>query len=292
MKGVGNGASGCEIETFIEIDTPAVQMGIAVDVSGTTKSTVPTKFAFDYPVYLQNNTEYALVLETDSVEYEVWASRLGEIDISTSTVITTQPSLGSVYRSQNVDNWTEDIFEDLKFNFYRAEFDISRPAEFLATNRKLGYELLNSNPFETNASSNTNATSKLFKNNNSIIKVKHRDNGFEDSGKSYVFYRSAEETAGITANILNNTLFKVTNSGIDIYNITSSSKAAGNNLGGGDTVYASFNRKFEILYPQIHYLTMTGTKLETFVKTTNIIPTDSKTTNYTSYSQTDYEKHF
>ena len=292
VKGVGNGASGCEIETFIEIDTPAVQMGVATDTTGVTNSTIPTRFAFDYPVYLQNNTEYALVLETDSVEYEVWASRLGEIDISTSTVITTQPSLGSVYRSQNVDNWTEDIFEDLKFNFYRAEFDISRPAEFLATNRKLGYELLTSNPFETNASSNTNATSKLFKNNNSIIKVRHRDNGFEDSGKSYVFYRSAQETAGITADILNNTLFKVTNSGVDVYNITSTSKAAGNDLGGGDSVYATFNRKFEILYPQIHYLTMTGTKLETYVKTTNIIPVDSTTTNYTSYSQTDYEKTF
>lgn len=292
VKGVGNGASGCQIETFIEIDTPAVQMGVSTDVVGKTNSTIPTKFAFDYPVYLQNNTEYALVIETDSVDYEVWASRLGEIDISTSTVITTQPSLGSVYRSQNVDNWTEDIFEDLKFDFYRAEFDISRPAEFLATNTNLGYELLNSNPFETNASSNTNATSKLFKNNNSIIKVRHRDSGFEDSGKSYVFYRSAQETAGITADTLNNTLFKITNSGIDVYNITSTTKAAGNALGGGDTVYATYNRKFEILYPQVHYLTVSGTKLETYVKTTNIIPVDSTTTNYTSYSQSDYEKTF
>ena len=292
VKGVGNGAGGCEIETFIEIDTPAVQMGVAIDTDGVTKSTVPTKFVFDYPIYLQNDTEYALALETDSVDYEVWASRLGDIDIATSTVITTQPSLGSVYRSQNIDNWSEDIFEDLKFKMYRAEFNITRPAELLLTNKNLGYELLNSNPFETNASSNTNATSKLFKNNNSIIKVNHRDNGFEDSGKSYVFYRSAQETSGITADILNNTLFKITNSGIDTYNITSLSKAAGNALGGGSTVYATYNRKFEVLYPQVHYLTVTGTTLETSVKTTNIIPVDSTTTNYVSYSQTDFEKTF
>jgi hypothetical protein len=292
VKGVGNGAGGCEIETFIELDTPAVQMGVATDSIGVTNSTTPTRFEFDYPIYLQNDTEYALALETDSIDYEIWASRLGDIDVSTSTVITTQPSLGSVYRSQNIDSWTEDIFEDLKFKMYRAEFDISRQAEVLITNKKLGYELLESNPFETNASSNTNATSKLFKSNNSILKVKHRDNGFEDSGKSYVFYRSANETAGITADILNNTLFKITNSGVDSYNITSLSKAAGNALGGGDTVYATYNRKYEVLYPQIHYLTSTGTTLNTFVKTTNIIPVDSSTTNYTSYSQTDFEKTF
>ena len=292
VKGVGNGAGGCEIETFIEIDTPAVQMGVATDTTGITNSTIPTHFAFDYPVYLQNDTEYAMAIETDSVDYKLWASRLGEVDIATSTVITTQPSLGSVYRSQNVDDWTEDIFEDLKFKLYRAEFNITRPAELLLTNENLGYELLNVDPFETNAGSNTNATSKLFKNNNSILKVRHRDNGFEDSGKSYVFYRSAKEVAGITSNILNNTLFKITNSGIDTYNITSTSKAAGNSFGGGNGVYATFNRKFEVLYPQIHYLTLTGTKLETFVKTTNIIPVDSNTTNYTSYSQVDYEKTF
>lgn len=66
-------------------------MGVATDRDGVTNSTVPTNFEFDYPVYLQNDTEYALALETDSVDYEVWASRLGEVDIATSTVITTQP---------------------------------------------------------------------------------------------------------------------------------------------------------------------------------------------------------
>ena len=44
----------------------------------------------------------------------------------------------------------------------------------------------------------TNSTSKLFKNNNSIVKVNHRDHGFEDSGDSYVFYRTALETGGVT----------------------------------------------------------------------------------------------
>ena len=292
VKGVGNGAGGCQIQTFIEIDTPAVRMGVATDSTGVTQSTTPTHFAFDYPVYLQNDSEYALVVETDSTDYKLWASKLGETDIATSTVITTQPSLGSVYKSQNTESWTEDIFEDLKFTMYRAEFDISRQAELLLKNESLGYELLDNNPFETNASANTQATSKLFRNNNAIIKVSHRDNGFEDGGKSFVFYRTAQPTGGITADILNNNLFEISNSGVDTYNIRSTSNASSNAFGGGTQVYASYNRKFETLYPQVNYLSFTATKLENYVKTTNVIPVDSNTTNYTSYSQSEYEKTF
>ena len=292
IRGIGNGAGGCVVETVLEIDTPAVRMGVATDNENTTQSTVPTHFEFDHPVYLQNNTEYAMAIETDSVDYDLWASRLGEIDISTSTVITTQPSLGSVYRSQNVDNWTEDNFEDIKFRLYRAEFVTNRSAEILLKNENLGYELLNTNPFETNSSSSTNATAKLFRSNNSVVKVNHRDHGFEDSENSYVFFRTADATGGITADVLNNTLFEVKNSGVDTYTITSPTKASGNSFGGGNEVYASFNRKFETLYPQVRYLTFADTKIETMVKTTNVVPVDSNTTNYTSYSQSEYEKTF
>ena len=291
IKGVGNGAGGCVVETFIEIDTPAVRMGVATDFDGLTESTTPTHFAFDYPVYLENDSEYALVIETDSTDYELWTSKLGETDLSTSTVITTQPSLGSLYKSQNTENWTEDLDQDLKFSMYRAEFDISRPSELLLQNTNLGYELIDMNPFETNATSSSIATSTLFRNNNSIVKVSHRDNGFETSGKSYVFYRGATETGGVTSESLNTNLYKVSNSGIDTYNIVSETKAS-QSISGGGHVYATYNRKFETLYPQVHYLTVSGTKLDTSVKTTNIVPVDSSTTNYTSYSQTEYEKTF
>ena len=292
IRGVGNGAGGCIIETEIEIDTPAVRMGVAVDSEGLTNSTVPTHFEFEHPVYLQNDTEYALAVETDSVDYEMWVSRLGETDIATSTVITTQPSLGSVYRSQNTENWTEDNFEDIKFTMYRAEFDISRTAELLLTNEDLGYELLEKNPFVTSANANTNATSNLFRNNNKIVRVNHRDHGFETLGDSYVFYRTAQETGGITSDVLNNTLFQISNSGIDTYDITSSIAAGGNITGGGDTVYASYNRKYETLYPQLQYLTFSGTKLESMVKTTNVIAVDASKVNFDSYDQSDYEKTF
>ena len=291
IKGVGNGAGGCVVETFIEIDTPAVRMGVATDFEGLTESTTPTHFAFDYPVYLENDSEYALVVETDSTDYELWASSLGATDLATSTVITTQPSLGSLYKSQNTDTWTEDLDQDLKFKLYRAEFDNSRPCELLLKNVSLGYELLEKDPIETDATSASIATSQLFKNNNSIIKINHRDNGFEDSGNSYVFFRGADEAGGIPSETYNTNLFRVANAGVDSYTIRTITNASRSSVSGGH-VYATYNRKFEVLYPQVHYLTVSGTKLEASVKTTNIIPIDSSTTNYTSYSQSGFEKTF
>ena len=173
IAGTGTGNAGAVISSTITIDSPAVRMGVAIDdvTTNAVNSTTATNFAFDYPVYLENDTEYALVLETDSVDYLVWASKLGETEIATSTTVTTQPLLGSLYKSQNTNDWTEDLFEDLKFKIHRAKFDISRTASLLLTNEELGYEKLDVDPIETNAEANTGATSSLFKNNNFKIVI-------------------------------------------------------------------------------------------------------------------------
>lgn len=293
IKGVGTGAAGASVISKIEFDTPAVQMGVATDsVEFGADSTIPTTFMFKHPVFLQNNAEYALTVETDSIDYELWSSKLGNEEITTQTAVTTQPSLGSLYKSQNTDNWTEDLFEDLKFTLHRANFDTSKTAELVLKNENLGYEKLNVLPFETSVRSTVNATSSLFKGNNAIVKVSHRDNGFEQNGNSYVFFKNAEDVGGISQVTLNGNLFKVSNSGIDFYNITSPSKAGSNTIGGGDFVLATYNRKYEKLYAQVPFLQLEGTKIDTFVKTTNIVPVDSNTQNYTSYSISDYEKTF
>ena len=293
IRGIGSGSSGAEIDSIIEFDSPAVIMGISSDNDDQTSlASIPTHFNFDYPVYLQNNTEYCLAIETDSNNYELWASRLGEEEIISKTTVNSQPSLGSVYRSQNIDNWTEDLLEDIKFNLYRAEFDISRPAELYLQNEYNKFEKLSANAFETSVRSRSNATSDLFKNNNYIVKVNHRDHGFEDLGKSYVFFKNCEDVGGISSTILNNNLFKISNSGLDSYNIVSSSKAGSNDLGGGANVFASFNRKYEKLYAHVNYLQFENTEIQTYVKTTNIVPVDSASNIFVSYTQSDYEKTF
>jgi hypothetical protein len=292
VRGVGTGAAGAVIESVIEIDTPAIIMGVATDREGSTPSITPTRFNFEHPVYLQNDSEYSLSIETDSTEYELWGSRLTETEVATGISVTAQPLLGSLYKSQNTDNWTEDIFEDVKFTLYRAEFDITRPANVLLTNKSLGYEFAEIDPVETYALANANATSPLFKNNNSVIKIRHRDNGFETSGKSHVFFKRLRNVGGFNANVLNSTLFRVSNVGVDYYNIIGPNRASSNSIGGGNSALISYNRKYERLFAHVNYLQAPNTKIDSFVRTTNIVPVDSNTLNYTSYSQTNYEKTF
>ena len=292
VKGVGQAASGAVITANITIDNPAVKMGVAVDTGVVTNSTTPTKFKFKNPVYLQNDVSYALVIETDSTEYKLWASRLGETEIVTSSPVTTQPLLGSVYKAQNTDNWTEDLFEDLKFNLYRAEFDTTKTASLKVSNESLALEKLKLNPIETSGVSDQNATAELFKLNNKYVKIYHKNHGFEDSGNSYVFFSGADGVGGVSNTQLNTTLFQVKNSGVDTYNIVNETTAASSTKGGGSLVLASHNRKFERLYPRVNYLSFSETTIESTVKTTNIIPVDSNTNVYTSYSQTGYEKTF
>ena len=292
IKGVGSGNGGAVVTAKITIDNPAVRMGVAVDTEGVTNSTIPTKFKFKNPVYLQNGSKYALVIETDSTEYLLWSSRLGETEIVTSSPVTTQPLLGSVYKAQNTDNWTEDLFEDIKFKLNRAEFDTSRGGTLKLTTENLGYEYLKLNPFETSGVSDQNATSPLFKLNNRVVKVYHKNHGFEDSGNSYVFYSGSDGVGGVSSTQLNTKLFKVTNAGIDTYNITNDTTASNSIKGGGGVVLASYNRKYERLFPQVNYLSFSDTTVTSTVKTTNIVPVDSNTQNYVSYSQTAYEKTF
>ena len=292
VRGSGNGATGAIIESKLEINEPAVRMGISSDTGDSIQSTTPTRFNFEYPVYLQNNTEYAINIECDDTEYEIWASRLGETDISSGLIVNAQPLLGSVFKSQNVDNWTEDLFEDIKFSIHRAEFDITGVAQLDITNENLGYEKLQSNAFETYALSNSTATSELFKNNSNIIKVYHRDHGFEDLGNSKVFFRGVDDFAGYNEIDIESTLYNVSNSGLDTYNIIGPSRASNTGLGGGTDILASYNRKYEKLYAQIPYLQMSSTKIDSFVKTTNVVPVDSSSSNYESYDVNTMETTF
>jgi len=293
IKGIGTGAAGAVIDSVIEIDTPAVIMGVATDSAlSASNSVTPSRFKFKHPVYLRNNTEYALTIETDSIDYELWSSKLGEQEVTSNVSVTTQPSLGSLYKSQNTDVWSEDLFEDLKFTLYRAEFYTDGVGELKLTNENLGYELLDASPFETSVRSPVNATSSLFKGNNAIVKLTHRDNGFEDLGNSYVYFTNTEDVGGIPSVTLEGELFKVDSVGIDTYTITSPSRAGSNVIGGGSRVLATYNRKYEKLFAQIPYIQVENTNIEANVKTTNIVPVDSNTQNYLSYQESVYEKTF
>jgi hypothetical protein len=98
------------------------------DIVVSENATVPTTVTFDSPVYLNGRTEYSIVLLSHSTEYRVWISRMGEPDVQTISqesgqiLVTEQPLLGSLFKSQNASVWTPSQYEDLKFELYRANF--------------------------------------------------------------------------------------------------------------------------------------------------------------------------
>jgi hypothetical protein len=97
-----------------------------ISVSGTANTA--TTFTFESPVYLKNNTEYALMLlpENNTTEYEVWVSELGENLIGTNERITQQPYVGVLFIPNNNTIWTALESEDLKFKMYSRSFETTR----------------------------------------------------------------------------------------------------------------------------------------------------------------------
>lgn len=95
------------------------------EVSISTDSSIATSFTFKAPIYLEGRKEYAICLSTNSTKYSTFVSRIGQEDFLTDTLISSQPFLGSLFKSQNASGWEASQWEDLKFTLYRAEFETS-----------------------------------------------------------------------------------------------------------------------------------------------------------------------
>jgi len=102
------------------------------EVNVSEDASIPTTFTFDSPVYLTGEHEYALVLVTPAENYNCWISRMGEVDISTANLpdeqqvlISQQPYLGSLFKSQNGTTWDPSQYEDMKFTIRKAVFNTS-----------------------------------------------------------------------------------------------------------------------------------------------------------------------
>ena len=132
------------------------------EVSVSEDASVATTFEFEHPVYVKNGVEYCIVLQTDSDKYLAWISRMGELDVGGSRLVSEQPYLGVLFKSQNNTTWTAYDFEDLKFNLYRAKFDTSKTGVLTLVNDELPVKTLEDNPVRTFASSN-------------VVKITHRD---------------------------------------------------------------------------------------------------------------------
>lgn len=99
---------------------------------GSPNGSVATRFTFPYPVYLNGGNEYCFVCESPDDKADIWISTLGRrsyrsVDTTNPTgeIISKQPFLGSMFKSQNSTTWTAEQTQDVKFVINKCNFQSS-----------------------------------------------------------------------------------------------------------------------------------------------------------------------
>lgn len=165
-----NGSPGKTILPFSVVTLRPEQVNLSANYvtmpDGTQKHSydTPTRFTFESPVYVQDNTEYCFVLQSDSNNYNVWVSYMGDQIPGSGRTISEQPYAGVMFKSQNASTWTPDQNADIKFNINRAVFDTSVVGDVEFVNDVLPYDTLENDPFQTTSGSN-------------VVRVWHYDHG-------------------------------------------------------------------------------------------------------------------
>ncbi|MGR2462433.1 hypothetical protein ACUX4R_26535, partial [Salmonella enterica] len=87
-----------------------------------TDSSGGTKFTFDYPVYLQASTEFAIVLLANTQDYNAYIAEMGKKNLLSNEYIAKQPYTGVFFTSSNGSTWSPNQMADMKFRIYRCNF--------------------------------------------------------------------------------------------------------------------------------------------------------------------------
>lgn len=101
----------------------------------------PTQVIFSSPIYLENNKEYGFVIlpAGNNPNYNVWISRLGEVDLLSGNRVSAQPFSGVLYASSNDRIYNPIQEEDIKFRLYAAAFSTNTTGEVVFKNDDTDY---------------------------------------------------------------------------------------------------------------------------------------------------------
>lgn len=216
----------------------------AVNVSS--NGTAATTFEFDEPIFLAPQTEYAIVVLAESTKYNLFVAETYAFIIgSTEKKVSLQPTMGSLFKSQNGSTWEPDQTKDMKFVLYKANFT-STTGTVILENAALPKQLLNSDPFSVDSGS-------------SSVTVFHPNHGFIVGDTVNIDIDSAVDVGGISGTSLlgNRTITALDQTG---YTFTADSAATSDAIGGG-TVLATQNIMFDVVQPNIQTLVPNDTSV-------------------------------
>lgn len=279
IREVVNGYPGKRILPFSKVSKQSSEVNLSsstvIDFEGVEYPdfNTPTTFVFSSPVYVQNNGEYALVVQSDSNAYKIWISQMGDTIPGSSRTISEQPYNGVMFKSQNASTWTADQNQDMKFTIYRAKFDTSSVGNVEFVNDVLPLDTLEIDPFETKVGAN-------------LVRVWHRDHGMPSGSNVIISNALAADINGIPSAELYATheIANVTN---DSYTITVSTAATSSGYGGGSVVKATKNIQYDVIQPQVQTQSFSDTSISYKIKTVSGKSNNGSQTPYTidnSYS--------
>ena len=235
LRTIVNGIPTTEILPFAEVNVAAANINTSTD------GTSATTFTFPSPVFLQAGKEYGFVALANVDDFTIYTARLGEKTLDDSRLVSKQPVLGSMFKSQNAHTWTPEQMEDVKFKISIAEFDTTKTGTVTLVNDEVPVKTLRQNPLTTTSGS-------------ADITVHHPNHGMHSTSANVTIAGVPSGTLnGIASTNINGTYTTIKDIKLDSYVITAANSDTASATGdiGGTTVTATRNILFDVIQPVV-----------------------------------------
>lgn len=233
---------------------PSQVTAIGTDPQLSDIQTSPTDFAFEEPIFLQPWTEYAIVVSSQSTDYDLFSAKTKEPVLgSTSRTVTSQPAPGSLFLPQNGVMWLESKDQDLMFNLHRAQFNLGG-GSLILRNARLPATALEDNPIRTTSGS-------------SVVYVAQNGHGLAVGDEAYLDSCLADIN-GIPLSSING-MHTIDSADIHGYTINVGSAASSTGFGGGDTIIARKNKVFSVANVYVESIIPNFTSIDMSAKFTS-----------------------
>lgn len=233
---------------------PSEVQAIGTDPQLSDVQATPTDFLFEEPIFLQPWTEYAIVVSSQSTEYELFSAKTKETVLgSGSRTVTTQPAPGSLFLPQNGVMWLDSKDQDLMFTLGRARFDVGG-GSLILRNSRLSATALSDNPIRTNSGSST-------------VYVSQRGHGLAVGDEAYIDSCDVDVNGIPLASI--NGPHTIVSADIDGYTFDVGSSATESGFGGGERVLARRNKVFSVANAYVESIIPNFTSIDMSAKFTS-----------------------
>jgi hypothetical protein len=244
----------------------------AADINVSTTGATSTRFNFPSPVFLQPNQEYAFVALANTDEYTIYTARMGQKTLDDARLISKQPYLGSMFKSQNASTWTPEQNEDIKFNLNACNFQEDTQGVVYLVNDELPvHTLTKKNPITTTSGS-------------ADITIFHRNHGMHSTAANVTIAGVPSGTHnGIASTNINGTYTTIKNIKLDSYQVTAKNSDTANasgDVGGENLVTATRNMLYDVIQPTVANVVHQDTLLFASMRTTGGRTLEGSETEY------------